>query len=62
MNPYSRELDLWSQLGQRCDVVERYDRGVRNGSSADWVVAAYNELVAAHGDAEPLRNSSEYDS
>jgi len=60
--PYSRELDLWSALSQRCDVVERYDRGVRNGSPAAWVVEAYNELVAAYGDAEPLRNSSEYDS
>jgi len=58
--PYSRELDLWSALSQRCDVVERYDRGVRNGSPAQWVVDAYNELVAAYGDAEPLRQSSEY--
>lgn len=60
--PYSRELDLWSALSQRCDVVERYDRGVRNGSPAAWVVAAYNELVDAYGDAEPLRNCSEYGS
>jgi len=59
--PYSRELDLWSALSQRCDVVERYDRGMRNGSPAAWVVEAYNELVAAYGDADPLRNCSEYD-
>ena len=59
--PYSRELDLWSELSQRCDVVVRYDRGVRNGSPSDWVVEAYNELVAAYGDADPLRQSSEYD-
>ena len=60
--PYSRELDLWSALSQRCDVVERYDRGVRNGSPAAWVVEAYNELVAAYGDAAPLRICSVYDS
>lgn len=58
---YSRELDLWSQVSQRCDVVERYDRGLKNGSMSDSAVSEYNELVATYGDAEPLRQSSEYD-
>ena len=59
--PYSRELDLWSQLSQRCDIVERYDRAMENGSASDHVVDAYNELVAKYGSADPLRASSEYD-
>ena len=59
--PYSRQLDLWSALSQRCDKVERYDRGLKNGDLSDSTVAEYNQLVAAYGDAEPLRQSSEYD-
>lgn len=58
--PYSRELVLWSALSQRCDIVERYDRGLRNGSLTDNEIKKYNELVAAYGDAEPLRQCSVY--
>ena len=57
---YSRELDLWSQLSQRCDIVERYDRGLRNDSLSERTIADYEALIAAHGDVEPLRSSSEY--
>ncbi len=53
--PYSRELDLWSAASQRYDKVKRYDRGVNNGSPAAWIVEEYNELIAAYGDADPLR-------
>ena len=53
--PYSRELDLWSNASQRYDKVKRYDRGMNNGSPADWVVEEYNALIAAHGSADPLR-------
>jgi len=52
---YSRQLDLWSQVSQRCDIIERYDRGVRNGSLSESAKKAYEELVQKHGDAEPLR-------
>lgn len=52
---YSRELDLWSQVSQRCDIVERYDRGIRNDSLSDRNRKAYDDLVQQYGDAEPLR-------
>ena len=58
--PYSRELDLWSQLSQRCDKVKRYDRGVANGNPSDSTVREYNEIVANYGDVTPLRNCSIY--
>ena len=53
--PYSRELDLWSAASQRYDKVKRYDRGMNNGSPAAYVVEEYNELIAAYGSADPLR-------
>ena len=36
--------------------------GATTFSPAAWVVDAYSEPVEAHGDVEPLRNCSEYDS
>ena len=53
--PYSRELDLWSAASQRYDKVKRYDRGIKNGSPAAYIVEEYNELIAAYGSADPLR-------
>ena len=58
--PYSRELDLWSQLSQRCDIVKSYDRAIKNGDPAAYIVQEYNELIAKYGDAEPLRNCEFY--
>ena len=54
--PYSRQLDLWSQASQRYDKVKRYDRGIRNDSLSDRVRQEYEALIAAHGDADPLRD------
>jgi len=56
--PYSRQLDLWSQASQRYDIVKRYDRGIDDTISglSDRARNAYNELIAAHGDADPLRD------
>ena len=53
--PYSRELDLWSAASQRYDKVKRYDRGIKNGSPAAYIVEEYEELIAAYGSADPLR-------
>ena len=52
--PYSRELDLWSQASQRYDIVKRYDRA--SGSMSDSTRKAYEELIATHGSADPLRD------
>ena len=58
--PYSRRLDLWSVLSQRCEIVEDYDRGMKYGYLADYIVKEYKDLVAKYGDATPLRNCSLY--
>jgi len=52
----TRENDLWSNLSQRCDKVKRYDRGMNNGGPSDWVIEDYEELIAAYGSADPIRN------
>ena len=53
--PYSRELDLWSVLKRRVDVVKRYDRQLRDGDVSDTTKREYNDLIAAYGDADILR-------
>jgi hypothetical protein len=55
--PYSRQLDLWSQASQRYDIVKRYDRGINDIISglSESARKAYEDLVATHGDADPLR-------
>ena len=58
--PYSRELDLWSALSQRCDIVKTYDRAVKRGDVSARTQQEYNDLVAKYGDADPLRNCSLY--
>lgn len=53
--PYSRNLDLWSALSQRYDIVKRYDSQLSYGSLSDSTKQKYEELVAKYGDADILR-------